>query len=226
MNIEALAKFPFQDEDDWIMTVLIGGVLVFLGFLFVPILVVWGYLVEVMRGAVAGETEPPQFDEWGDLAIDGVKAFVIMTVYQIVPAVVGIGLIVVFGAIGVGTDTGGLGAVGIVLGVGAWGVLGFVFAYFAMAGLANFAVEDSLGAGFDFGTITSVSLSGSWLKAWAFYLGISIVAGIAGSMTGGIGSPFTSFYALSAGGRAFGEAYAAETGAEVTRDEAAATATA
>lgn len=226
MNVEALAKFPLEDEDDWIMTVVVGGVLLFLGVLFVPLLLVWGYLVEVMRGAVAGESEPPTFDDWGDLAVDGLKAFVIMAVYQIVPAIVGIGFILVFGALGASTDAGGLGVLGIVFGVGAWSVLGLVFAYFGMAGLANFAVEDAIGAGFDVGTITSVSLTGSWLKAWVFYLGLSIVAGILGSMTGGLGSPFVSFYALSAGSRAFGEAFAAESGASAgaTTEEATAAA--
>lgn len=226
MDVEALAKFPLEDEDDWIMTVIIGGVLAFLGFLFVPMLLVWGYLVDVMRGAVAGEAEPPTFDEWGDLAVDGLKAFVIMAVYQVVPAIVGIGVIVVFAALGAGTDSGGLGVVGVVLGVGIWSVLGLVFAYFGMAGLANFAVEDTIGAGFDVGTIASVSLTGSWLKAWAFYLVLSIVAGILGSVTGGLGSPFASFYALSAGSRAFGEAFAAETGAAAgaTTEEATAAA--
>lgn len=226
MDIEALAKFPLQDEDDWIMTVLIGGILLFVGFLIVPILFVWGYAVEVMRGGVEGTAEPPQFDDWGDLAVDGLKALVIVVAYQIVPAIVGIGTIVLFGALGAGTDSGALGAIGIVFGVGAWMVLGFVFGYVGMAGLVNFAVEDTLGAGFDFGTIATVATTGGWLKAWAFYIGLSIVAGIAGSVTGGIASPFTSFYALSAGSRAFGEAFASATGVEGPTDQATATASA
>lgn len=210
MDFERLAKFPLQDEDDWIVTVLIGGALVFFGFLFVPMLIVYGYMVDVMRGAVEGETEPPAFGDWGDLIVDGVKAFVVILAYQIVPAVVGGGLLVLFLLIGMGADSGALSFLGFFLGFGAWGVLSLVFGYVGMAAVVNFAVEDEIGAAFDLETLRTVVTSKDWLMAWAFYFGISLVAGVVGSL--GITYPFASFYALSSGGRAFGEAFASATG--------------
>lgn len=222
MDYERLAKFPIQNEDDWILTIVIGGVLLFLGFLLVPVLAVWGYVAEVIRGGVAGESEPPTFDDWGTLVVDGLKGFIILAVYQIPPAIVGGGLILVFGLASAGTDSAGLGFVGFLLGFGVWSLLGLVFGYFGMAGFANFAVEDSIGAGFDVGTIMDVATSGGWLMAWVFYIALSIVAGLVASFTGGLAGPFTSFYALTAGGRAFGEAFADATGVEAAPAEATA----
>lgn len=210
MRIEDVAKFPVQDEDDWILTVLIGGVLVFLGFLFVPILLVYGYMVGVMRGGVEGDAEPPRFEAWGDLLVDGTKAFVVVMVYQIVPAVVGGGLLALFVLIGVGVESGAITMLGIVLGGGLWAILAVAFGYVGMAGVVNFAVEDEIAAAFDLATLKTVATSKDWLVAWAVYIALTFVAGLVGSL--GITYPFASFYALSAGSRAFGEAFASATG--------------
>lgn len=216
MNFEDIATFPMED-DDWIVTVLIGGALTFVGFfLFFPILATLGYVVDVMRGAVAGETEPPAFDDWGGLFVDGVKAFVILMVYQLPAMVIGGGLFVgSWLLLLTGSEAGfGLGFLGWLLALGVWSVLGLVFSYVGMAGVVNFAVEDSIGAAFDIGTLKTVVLSGDWLFAWGFYIAMSFVAGIVGML--GITYPFAVFYAYAVGGRAFGEAFAAATGRDTT----------
>ena len=221
MNFGDLATFPLED-DDWITTVLIGGVLVILGFLFVPILTVYGYVVASMRGGVAGESTPPQFDDWGALTVDGLKALVVLFAYQIVPLVFffvfGLGSIL---ALASGTESGaGLGIVGLLGTMAVFTLLSLVFGYVGMAAVVNLAVEGSMGAAFDFGTLTTVVTSSDWLMAWVFYIGISIVVGIVSSI--GITAPFASFYGLSAGGRAFGEAFAAATGTTRASPSAAA----
>ena len=52
MLSEAFA-YPRRD-DDWLRTVLIGGVLLLFSPLFLPALVVQGYLVRVLQGVVGG----------------------------------------------------------------------------------------------------------------------------------------------------------------------------
>lgn len=223
MDYESLVKFPIQDDDGWIITVLIGGVLLLLGVFIVPALIAWGYVVEVMRGGVEGVEEPPGFDDWGTLAVDGLKSQVILIVYQIPAFVVGgaMGLLSL-GFLASGSDAGaGLGFLGILLTALVWGAASLVLGYFGLAGVVNFAVEGSLGAGFDIGTVRQVSFSGTWLKAWLFFIVLNIVASIVGSIAGGIGTPFTTFYALSVGGRAFGEAFATITGREAPAAEPA-----
>jgi hypothetical protein len=228
MNFGDLAKFPMQDEDNWIITVVIGGVLILLGVFVIPTLAVYGYMMEVMRGAASGETEPPEFDDWGTLIVDGLKAAIVMFVYQIPAGVIGgIVLLISTALLATGSDAGaGLGILGWLIGLGVWMFLSIVFSYFGSVGVVNMALEGSFGAAFSVGTIISVSTSGSWIKAWVFLIGLSFVSGMVASLTGGLAYPFTSFYTLSAGGRALGEAFVAETGAQVTRDEAPAAATA
>jgi hypothetical protein len=215
MSLERIAKFPMQDEDEWIMTVIIGGVLMLLGAFLIPALIAWGYVVEVMRGGVEGTEKPPQFERYGDLLVDGLKAQVVLFVYQIPSFVVGGGLFVLSMLFFLsGTDAGvGLGFIGVLLSGLVWTVTSLVFGYFGMAGVVNMAVEDSIGAGFDVSTIKTVTFSGEWVKAWLYFLVVYTVGTMVGSLAGGIGSPFGAFYGLSAGGRAFGEAFASLTDA-------------
>ena len=46
-------------DDDWTRTVLIGGILSLLGVLVVPTLLVFGYLVRVLRGTMHGKLPRP-----------------------------------------------------------------------------------------------------------------------------------------------------------------------
>ena len=55
-------SFP-RNDDDWLETVLIGGVLSILGVLVVPAILVNGYLLRVLEAAVADEETPPRFED-------------------------------------------------------------------------------------------------------------------------------------------------------------------
>ncbi len=66
--------YPMED-DDWTVTVLIGGGLSLLSFLIVPAILVYGYLVQAIRKRADGATQPPGFEDWGELLVDGVKAW-------------------------------------------------------------------------------------------------------------------------------------------------------
>jgi hypothetical protein len=74
------------DGDDALTTLAIGGIFGLLGFLILPALVVFGYLVGVIRRVSEGDEALPPFDEWGELLIDGLAAFVIVVVYVGVPS--------------------------------------------------------------------------------------------------------------------------------------------
>jgi hypothetical protein len=68
MLTEAL-EFPFE-SDDWLQTVLIGGVLPLLSFLILPGILVNGYLLRAVRAGVQGDETPPKFGDWTDLLVD------------------------------------------------------------------------------------------------------------------------------------------------------------
>ncbi|MDZ7730637.1 MAG: DUF4013 domain-containing protein [Natrialbaceae archaeon] len=66
----------------------IGGGLMLFSFLILPIFIVYGYFMNVVRESTAESPQVPKFEEWGDLFVDGLKVFVIGFVYMIIPTAV------------------------------------------------------------------------------------------------------------------------------------------
>ncbi|MFB6195061.1 MAG: DUF4013 domain-containing protein [Haloplanus sp.] len=172
-----------RTSDDWVRTVVIGGLLTLFGFLVVPTVLVAGYLVRVLRATMHGDDAPPAFDDWGDLAGDGVRAFAIAVVYGLVPTLLiavtaaGSGL-----AAGPGSRSGLIvGGVAVVGGVVAL-VVGLVVAYALPAALANYAETGRVGAGFAVADLRPVLTSGTYATAWltgvAVVIGAGVVAGL------------------------------------------------
>ena len=209
-----------RSGDDWVKTVLIGGVLTLFGFLLVPLFPVLGYVVRVLRATMAGGETPPEFEGWGDLTVDGLKAFAIAFVYGVVPGIVvlvfgGLGLLgVVFGSGGdgptLGAALGGLTAlVGLLVGF----ALSLVAAYVVPAALANYAETGRVGAAFDFGALRPILTSGTYANAWLIGLAIVVAAGAVSSLLnvvpflGTAVGAFVSFYALAAAYYAVGTAW-------------------
>lgn len=190
-------------HDGWKKTVLIGGVLSVFGFLFIPLLPVYGYIIRTVRHRLEGDPQLPVFDEWGELFSDGVKAFIIGFVYLLVPAIVAV---VTFGgsiaAMATGTRTGGAaGIAGFVFGMLLTFVLTLVFGYVAVAAIVNFTSEGRFGAAFDFTAIKAVALSRDYAIAWGYsvvvFIGASIVVGLLNivPLLGAIIGAFVFFYA-------------------------------
>lgn len=180
---EALS-YPKSGED-WLKSVIIGGVLTLLGgFIFVTILPVLGYFVRVLRSAANDEHEAPVFDEWGDLFVDGIKVLLIQLAYAIVPFLIlfvgifvtGIGAISATEASGIGTGIGIFGVV--ILLVGFLAIL--VVSYLVPAALANFAYRDDLGAAFDFGTVIDAAFTADYFIALLLAFVVGVVLGSIG----------------------------------------------
>lgn len=181
-------SYPLN-SDDRIATILVGGVLSALGFLVVPAFIVQGYLVRVLRDAAKGETAAPSFTDWGSLIVDGVKLFVVNLVYSLVVVVPTLAVLALFVPTSVRTDPGGVPAqppdagFGLVALVGVLVVLlfGLLVAYFLPAAMANFAVEDSLGAAFDLSTIWTAATTGEYFVGWVLALVVGVVGGLVGA---------------------------------------------
>ena len=213
-----------MESDDWIVTVGIGGAMTLLSFLVIPIFVVMGYLVRALRAGMEGATEPPVFDEWGDLLKEGVMASIIAFVYQLVPIIV-FGVLVGGSLVPMltGSEAGfGLGFIGFLVAFLAWWVLAIVFGYVGFAAVASYAKEGSLGAGFDVGTIIQVITSMDYLMAWLYVIALNIVVGLVVAMLniipvlGGIIGAFVGFYALIIAGWLWGDGFASAIDADAT----------
>lgn len=201
-----------MDRDDWIVTVLIGGVLTFLGFLIVPMFLVYGYVVRALRATIEGESQPPAFDDWGTLLVDGLKVWLVSVIYMLVPIVVG--LVTVGGAMlamATGDPVGaGAGMVGMFAGMALTFVLALVFGYVAVAAVVNFAHEGRLGAAFDFGRLRGVVFHRDYAVAWLLSILAFVAAGVVAGvpLVGWLLAPFVSFYALVVAARLWAGGYA------------------
>jgi hypothetical protein len=200
-SFEAALRYP-MDRDDWLMTILVGGVLSLFSFLLVPLLPVYGYIVSVVRRRLDDDPTPPTFDNWEDLFVDGLRALVVIVAYMLVPFVVA--AITVGGsllAIATGTRGGAaLGFGGLALGFLLSFVLTLLFGYIAAAALVNFVREDRLGAAFDFDTIRDVVTTRAyavpWLLSVVAFVGASILTNILNVIPflGAIVGAFVLFY--------------------------------
>lgn len=72
---------------DW-KKVIILGIITIISFLIIPIFLVYGYVLRILKATIAGSDELPEFDEWGDMFVDGLKVFLVSLIYFIVPAII------------------------------------------------------------------------------------------------------------------------------------------
>lgn len=190
--LEEALNYP-RESEDWVKTVVIGAVLTLFGFLLIPAIAVFGYYMRVMRGTVAGETEPPVFDEWGELLVDGLKGFVVTFVYMLVPAIVfGVSVGGLITAAVSGNGDVGFGAIaGALLGLTVAGVVSLVFWYVVPAAVANVARTGNVGSGFAFGELRPALLSGTYAVPWLLSVIVLIGAGVVTGLLNVI--PFLGF---------------------------------
>lgn len=205
-------KFPLEG-DEAVKRIVIGGLLGIFSFLIVPAFALVGYYVEAAKAGVEEAPEPPAFDDWGDLIVKGIVGTVIMILYAIVPMVLvmlttGMSFAGVAQGGTAGGILGGLGAIGLLI-----ALLAMLVVYYAIpAGLVNYAIEDSIGAAFDWSAIKPVLFSADYLVAWlvpfvlAFVLNIVAVI-LAITIVGLILLPFLQFYVYVAVMYMFGRAF-------------------
>jgi hypothetical protein len=216
---EDALRFPWTGEKK-IETVAIGGVLTLLGVFFIPILFVYGYLVRVIRQTAAEDIEePPTFDDWGELLVDGLVGFGISLVYLLVPGVViTVGTFLFFVPVSVvgsgAADSGGglLAAGGLLVAVVVFGlslVLFLAAAYVVPAAVAAYARRGQFGAAFSPSVLRPILTDRRYATAWVVAVAIAILAQAAGGAVSatGVGAilvPFLSFYGNVAGAYAIG----------------------
>lgn len=252
--IEDAIKYQTQGED-WVRRVLIGGGVLAAGillfFLVVPLVAFItfnGYLLEVIRRVMRGETTNPP--EWGELdlvavTVNGLRHAVIAFGYGIVLLVLSALPVVLLGGIGAAADSGLFSGLGFLIGFGIYFLGALVFQVIAPIATGNFVLEDRIGAGFDFGVISDLATNRTLLVAvlygFLINVGMSAVASILGfTLVGYLALPWLIFVGQSSiyyvWARGFADAYREEYGelpavpdgpvkadVDVTPDEPAAT---
>ncbi|REE28190.1 uncharacterized protein DUF4013 [Methanothermobacter defluvii] len=171
-------------SSDW-KKVIILGVLIIASILILPVFLVMGYGFRALKASIAGFDELPEFDEWGEMFVDGLKVFVVQIAYMIVP------LIIIFaGVLGsftmVSPDTGVItnptAFTGLVGGTTIIGIiLAIILGLIETIAIAHMAYNDSeLGAAFRFSEILDVISQIGWLDyiIWYIVVGLISVAGL------------------------------------------------
>jgi hypothetical protein len=208
--IEASLNY-LRESDDAVVTLLIGGVLLLASPLLIPAFAVLGYVVRVLRRTADGDDEPPVFDAWGELLVDGLKAFVVAFVYSLLP----LGVVAVAAGLSIGTlavvpggETAGVGTVVVGLIVLVAGLVSLLVSlvglYVTPAALAAVADSGRVGDGFALGTLWGViskrAYATGWLTAAVVVLAGSLAVGVLSvvPILGTIAGLFVQFYALVA----------------------------
>ncbi|AAV48007.1 unknown [Haloarcula marismortui ATCC 43049] len=220
--IEDALRYQTQG-DDWVKRVALGGVVLFFGFLIVPLFTFQGYMLEVMRRVLRGETDtPPAWDELDltDITVDGIRHTVVVMGYGLLLmlALAVPGLLVIGGGLG-GSE--GLLLVGFLVAALLYLIGVLAMAVILPVATGNFVRADSIAAGFDRDVLWSVGTSRTMLMAVVMAFGVNILISVGATVLGFtiigyLAVPFLAFVGQSAimyvWGRGFADAYDEEYG--------------
>ena len=215
MDIAKAFTFVFDDKD-WIVKILIGAAILAVGILFswvllVPLILAFallgGYGVEITRRVINGASEElPDWDNWGVLIADGIKAILIGIVYALPIIVISICLSIPIGIFA--EDAEGLSTMFSLL----LSCVSFLYAIAISivlpAAIAFYVAEDDLSAAFRFGDVFAFVRNNvstyliTFIMSW-----VANFIGSLGSVVCGIGWLFTQPYSFMVIGHLYGQAY-------------------
>ncbi len=162
--------------------VLILGVLMIASILIVPIFLVYGYIFRIIKATLAGVDELPDFDEIGDMFVDGLKIFVVAIVYAIPVYIIALILNLIIGASMTVTTSTSLDPMmfwGLIAGNIVFLIVALIIGLIEVIAIANMAYNDGeLGAAFRFSDILNIIANIGWGKYIAIYIVIAIIGAI------------------------------------------------
>lgn len=174
----AAFKRPFSD---W-KKLLIGISLYVVPFLnIITGIFAGGYLLRCMQSATKGDLKLPEWEDWGQLFLQGLLVTVIGLLYLLPIAIILIigasaaiaGIIASGGVAGIGALFAALGWMVIVL-----FLLLIAISYILPGALLQYARTGRFGAAFAMGSVFKTIGSGTYFRAWLTVLGIGLIGGI------------------------------------------------
>jgi len=158
--------------------VLILGVIMIASILIVPVFLLIGYLFRIIKATLAGLDELPEFDEIGEMFVDGLKVFVVLIIYSI-PVVI---ISAIIGALLGSSSAASLSLNpymiwAVVLGYIVYIIVAAIIGLIEVIAIANMAYYDGdLGAAFRFSEVLDHIARIGWGKYIVTYIVIGIVA--------------------------------------------------
>ncbi len=162
-NITDSLRYPSQD---WVKIIILAVISA------IPIVdfMSGGYYLRVIKSTLAGLDEVPEFDDLGELFIDGIKLIIVGIIYFIVPLIFfAIGFAFLAGG---SIFSGGISAIFFILGA----IILFVISIVGLMGIVNMAYYDSdMGAALRFGEIIGRIETIGWGNYIAYIIVLWIV---------------------------------------------------
>jgi len=202
-SLQDLFAYPFQDAR-WKEKFLTGSIFAFLGIIlaptivlaFIPGIFLYGYFARIMRPVIVERSRPslPEWDEWDDLAQDGLKLAVVVFVYLLpflMLFILAYGFMFAVPVLGGLMEEAGAESSPLFLVISLVGPMGFM-ALFALsmlgflflglllpAVIGHVVAADDLGAAFRFGDWWAVFRAnlGGFLLAYVLLMGVWMVLG-------------------------------------------------
>lgn len=193
---EQAFTFPFRDKN-WGGKFLIGSVLILISYVIpiIPLIFVSGYVIRGMRYTVAtGRSSLPDWDDWTDLGVRGILAFLLDLIYLLPGLVLLAGAATLFIlSLLLGASNGGdlgwdiaipltaLAKLFLVLSIALVFAAVLLLAAGALAipiALARLADTGELGAALEIGRIWAIISARFWdfVLVWGLYAGLSLLA--------------------------------------------------
>jgi hypothetical protein len=161
--------------------VLILGIITIASVLIVPIFLLLGYMFRIIKATLAGIDELPEFDEIGDMFVDGLKVFVVGFVYAIPVWILSaiIGLVTGGNSAATITSLSTGYALAFLLGNIVFFIIAVIIGLIELMAIANMAYNDGdLGTAFRFSEILDIIATIGWGKYIITYIVIVILAAI------------------------------------------------
>lgn len=162
--------------------IFVGGALLLLSFLLLPASLLYGFFLRVLGATARGETEPPDFDDWGGLFVDGLKVFVVFLVYLLPVYVMAVVVPVVYTSlVPMGTSVLGPSTAAAGMFVMAFVVLTplTLLAYYLVpAELVGLALSGDLGGAFDVESIGTIARSREYFLGMLLAAVVAVLGGL------------------------------------------------
>ena len=179
-------KYP---TSNW-TKVFILGVIFVASFLIIPIFLAIGYLFRVIKATFAGIDELPDFDNLGEMFVDGLKVFVVGVAYAIPLIIISAIISAIFGihynsAVNAGTFTG-FNVFALATAYIIYLVIAIIIGLIEYMAIANMALyEGDLGAAFKFNEVLDRIARIGWGKYIIWYI-VMVVLGLIAALISGL----------------------------------------
>lgn len=215
MDVGRSFTFVFEDQN-WVVKILIGGLAVLFSFLLIPIPIILGYQLRVIRNTARGADLPlPQWEDFGSYLSDGIQVIIGGIIYYlpvILLVCIGIGLgVLTSNASGQPSDAAGLliACLNCII-----GLLSLAIGLIFPAAIVRYAATARLAAMFEFGEVWNFIRNnvGNYIVAVLLGWVAGLVAGLLAILTCFLGTPWTSWWSTLVQGHLLGQVWRAAQG--------------